>query len=154
MFNHRTDEYGGSIENRCRFAVEVLKAVRQAVGPFFPLEFRMSGSELVPEGYDIEDDIAIAKQIEPYVDIIHVSAGTYQKTFGSTHPSMFTEHGCNVHLAAAIKKHVSKPVSTIGGLNDPAQMDTAPYVRVIGDASRVSTITNAVYWGYYAALDI
>ena len=90
MFNHRTDEYGGSIENRCRFAVEVLKAVRQAVGPFFPLEFRMSGSELVPEGYDIEDGIAIAKQIEPYVDIIHVSAGTYQKTFGNTHPYMFT----------------------------------------------------------------
>ena len=123
MFNHRTDEYGGSVENRCRFAVEVLKAVRQAVGPFFPLEFRMSGSELVPEGYDIEDGIEIAKQIEPYVDIIHVSAGTYQRTFGNTHPSMFTEHGCNVHLAAEIKKHVSKPVSTIGGLNDPAQME-------------------------------
>ena len=63
------------------------------------------------------------KQIEPYVDIIHVSAGTYQRTFGNTHPSMFTEHGCNVHLAAEIKKHVSKPVSTIGGLNDPAQME-------------------------------
>ena len=123
MFNHRTDEYGGTIENRCRFAVEVLKAVRQAVGPFFPLEFRMSGSEMVPEGYGLEDGVEIAKQIEPYVDIIHVSAGTYQKTFGNTHPSMFTEHGCNVHLAAEIKKHVSKPVSTIGGLNDPAQME-------------------------------
>ena len=76
MFNHRTDEYGGSVENRCRFAVEVLKAVRQAVGPFFPLEFRMSGSELVPEGYDIEDGIEIAKQIEPYVDILPCSQST------------------------------------------------------------------------------
>ncbi len=123
MFNYRTDEYGGSLENRCRFAVEVLSAVRQAVGPFFPIEFRMSGDEYVPEGYHIEDGIRIAQQIEPYVDIIHVSAGTYQRTFGKTHPSMFTEHGCNVALAAAIKPHVSKPVATIGGLNDPAQME-------------------------------
>ncbi len=123
MFNHRTDEYGGSLENRCRFAVEVLSAVREAVGPFFPVEFRMSGDEYVPEGYHIEDGIRIAQMIEPYVDIIHVSAGTYQRTFGQTHPSMFTEHGCNVKLAAAVKAHVQKPVATIGGLNDPAQME-------------------------------
>ena len=123
MFNHRTDEYGGSLTNRCRFAVEVLQAVRQAVGPFFPIEFRMSGSELVPEGYGIEEGVEIAKMIEPYVDIIHVSAGTYQRSFGYTHPSMFTEHGVNVYLAAEIKKHVKKPVATIGGLNDPAQME-------------------------------
>ena len=123
MFNRRTDEYGGSLENRCRFAIEVLKAVREAVGPYFPIEFRMSGSELVPEGYGIEEGVEIAKMIEPYVDIIHVSAGTYQRAFGFTHPSMFTEHGVNVYLAAEIKKHVKKPVATIGGLNDPAQME-------------------------------
>ncbi len=123
MFNHRTDEYGGNLENRCRFAIEVLKAVRKEVGEGFPIEFRMSGAELVPEGYTIEDGIEIAKMIEPYVDIIHVSAGTYQKTFGRTHPSMFTEHGCNVELAAAIKKHVNKPIATLGGLNDPAMME-------------------------------
>ena len=123
MFNHRTDEYGGSLENRCRFAIEVLKAVRESVGPFFPIEFRMSGSEFVDEGYGLEEGIEIAKQVEPYVDILHVSAGTYQKTFGITHPSMFAEHGRNVFLAAEIKKHVKVPVATIGGLNDPAQME-------------------------------
>ena len=123
MFNHRDDEYGGSLENRCRFAVEVLQEVRKNVGPFFPIEFRMSGAEFVEEGYDLEEGIRIAKMIEPYVDIIHVSAGTYQKTFGITHPSMFTDHGRNVYLAAEIKKHVNKPVATIGGLNDPAQME-------------------------------
>lgn len=123
LFNHREDEYGGSLENRCRFAIQVLKAVREAVGPFFPIEFRMSGSEFVENGYDLKEGIKIAKMIEPYVDIIHVSAGTYQKTFGITHPSMFTDHGCNVFLAAEIKKHVSKPVATIGGLSDPAQME-------------------------------
>lgn len=44
LFNHREDEYGGSLENRCRFSIEVLKAVREAVGPYFPIEFRMSGA--------------------------------------------------------------------------------------------------------------
>ena len=123
MFNKREDEYGGPIENRARFAIEVLKAIRETVGPFFPIEFRMSGAEFVDEGYGIEEGIEIAKLVEPYVDLIHVSAGTYQKTFGITHPSMFTDHGRNVFLAAEIKKHVSKPVATIGGLSDPEQME-------------------------------
>lgn len=123
LFNHREDEYGGSLENRCRFAIRVLKSVREAVGPDFLIEFRMSGSEFTEGGYGLEDGIEIAKMIETYVDIIHVSAGTYQKTFGITHPSMFEEHGRNVFLAAEIKKHVSKPVATIGGLNDPEQLE-------------------------------
>lgn len=122
-FNKRTDRYGGSLENRCRLAVEVLKAVRAAVGVGFPIEFRMSGSELFEGGYDPEEGVRIAQQIEPYIDLLHVSAGTYQRGFGDTHPSMFKEHGCNVYLAAEIKKHVSVPVATIGGLNDPQQME-------------------------------
>ncbi len=122
-FNQRTDEYGGSLENRCRFAIDVLKSVRQAVGPKFPIEFRMSGSELFDDGYDLEEGIRIAQQIEPYIDLLHVSAGTYQRGFGDTHPSMFKEHGCNVYLAAEIKKHISIPVATIGGLNSPKQME-------------------------------
>ena len=123
LFNHRTDEYGGSLENRTRFAVEVLQSVRAAVGPFFPIEFRMSGSEFVEGGYDLDEGVRIAQAVEPYADIIHVSAGTYQKTFGITHPSMFEDHGRNVFLAEEIKKHVHKPVATIGGLNDPAQLE-------------------------------
>ena len=122
-FNKRNDEYGGSLENRCRFAVEVLQAVRKEVGPFFPVEFRMSGSEMFEGGYDIQEGCRIAQQLEPYIDLLHVSAGTYQRGFGDTHPSMFKEHGCNVYLAAEIKKHVSVPVATIGGLNAPEQME-------------------------------
>ena len=122
-FNHRKDEYGGSLENRCRFARRVLQAVRAAVGPAFPIEFRMSGSELFEGGYTLDDGVAIARELEDCVDLLHVSAGTYQRGFGITHPSMFKEHGCNVYLAAEIKKHVSIPVATIGGLNDPEQME-------------------------------
>ena len=123
LFNHRTDEYGGPIENRVRFAQEVLAAVRKAVGPGFPIEFRMSGDEFVEGGYHLDEAVKIAQAVEEYVDLIHVSAGTYQKTFGITHPSWFEDHGRNVYLAAEIKKHVSKPVATIGALNDPAMME-------------------------------
>ena len=122
-FNKRTDKYGGSLENRVRFAQEVLDSVRKAVGPGFPIEFRMSGSELFEGGYDLNDGVEIAKLIESRVDLLHVSAGTYQRGFGITHPSMFTDHGCNVYLAAEIKKHVSVPVATLGGLNHPEQME-------------------------------
>lgn len=122
-FNKRTDKYGGSTENRCRFAAEVLDAVREAVGPFFPIEFRLSGSELFDGGYDLAEGVRIAQQLESKMDLLHISAGTYQRGFGMTHPSMFKEHGCNVYLAAEIKKHVSVPVATLGGLNDPAQME-------------------------------
>lgn len=123
MFNRRRDVYGGSLENRCRFAVEVLQAIRAEVGAGFPIEFRLSGAELVPEGYDLEEGVRIAQMLEPYLELLHVTAGTYQKTFGLTHPSMFEAHGRNVYLAAEIKRHVSIPVATIGALNDPAQME-------------------------------
>ncbi len=123
LFNKRTDEYGGTLENRCRLAKEVLIAVRDAVGPRFPIEFRMSGSEFCEGGYDLSDGVEIAKQLEEYVDILHISVGTYQKTFGITHPSMFEDHGRNVFLAEEIKKHVKVPVATIGGLNDPEQLE-------------------------------
>ena len=122
-FNHRTDEYGGSFENRMRFTIEVLQAVREAVGPMFPIEFRMSGSELFEGGYDLAEGVKIAQAVEEYVDLIHVSAGSYQFGFFTTHPSMFSEHGMNVYLAEEIKKHVKKPVATIGALNDPDQME-------------------------------
>ena len=122
-FNHRTDEYGGSLENRIRFAREVVQAVRNAVGPGFPLEVRISGSEFFEGGYGIEDGCKIAQALENLVDMIHVSAGSYQFGFYVTTPPMFSEHGVNVHLAAEIKKHVSKPVATVGALNDPAHLE-------------------------------
>ncbi len=123
--NHRSDEYGGSRENRLRFSLRVLDAVRAAVGPGFPIEFRMSGAEFTEGGYDIEEGIEIAKILAPKVDLLHVSAGVHDDpdTCVITHPSMFHEHGCNVWLAERIKKEVDVPVATIGALNDPAMME-------------------------------
>lgn len=122
-FNQRTDEYGGSLENRVRFAKEVLESIRKSVGPGFPIEFRMSGSELFEGGYDLAEGVKIAQLLEDKIDLLHVSAGTYQRGFGITHPSMFLPHGPNVYLAEEIKKHVSIPVATVGALNDPAMME-------------------------------
>lgn len=123
--NHRTDKWGGSLENRMRFPLLVIEKIREAVGPDFPIEYRMSGAELVEGGYTIEDGIEMAKILDGKVDIIHVSAGVHEdaESFVVTHPSMFIEHGCNVYLAAEIKKHVKTPVATLGGLNDPDMME-------------------------------
>lgn len=122
-FNKRQDEYGGSLENRVRFAREILTAIRENVGVGFPVEIRISGSELFEGGYDLEEGCKIAHALEDLVDLIHVSAGSYQFGFFNTHLPMFAPHGNNVYLAAEIKKHVSKPVATIGAINDPAMME-------------------------------
>ena len=75
-FNKRDDEYGGSLKGRTLLAKRILKAVREEVGAGFPIELRMSGSELFDGGYDIDEGVRIAQELEEYVDIIHVSAGS------------------------------------------------------------------------------
>ena len=124
--NTRTDKWGGpDIENRARLTVEVCKAIRKAVGAGFPIEIRISGSECYAGGYGLDDGIAIAKQLDGHVDLIHVSAGNHEvdEVFTVTHPDMFLEEGCNVKYAAEIKKHVKTPVAAIGGLSDPEMME-------------------------------
>ncbi|MCL2200987.1 MAG: NADH:flavin oxidoreductase, partial [Oscillospiraceae bacterium] len=125
FLNRRTDRWGGGVENRCRFAVEVCKAIRKAVGPKFPIEIRISGSECNPNGYDLDEGIAIAKQLDGHVDLIHVSAGSHEvwEVFTVTHPDMFLPEGVNVQYAAEIKKHVAIPVATVGALIDPEHME-------------------------------
>jgi 2,4-dienoyl-CoA reductase-like NADH-dependent reductase (Old Yellow Enzyme family)/thioredoxin reductase len=122
--NKRTDEYGcDTIENRARFALEVLDSIRAAVGPGFPVEFRMSAEEHIPGGYKIDDAIQFAKLLESKIDLLHVSTGAHENSFAITHPSMFVERGGHVSLAAAIKKHVKVPVACVGALNEPEQME-------------------------------
>lgn len=120
--NKREDEYGGSMENRARLAIEVIDAVRAAVGKDFPIEIRFSAMELAEGGVTLSDAIEFAKLVEDKVDILHVSAGG-EPDFGITHPPMFAEPGCNVKYAAEIKKYVKIPVATVGALNEPEQME-------------------------------
>ena len=124
--NTRTDKWGGpDIENRARLTIEVCKAIRKAVGPGFPIEVRISGSECYDGGFGLDEGIAIAKQLDDYIDLLHVSAGNHEvdEVFAVTHPSMFLEDGCNVVYASEIKKHVKSPVAAIGALSDPELME-------------------------------
>jgi 2,4-dienoyl-CoA reductase-like NADH-dependent reductase (Old Yellow Enzyme family)/thioredoxin reductase len=123
--NTRTDQWGGTFENRMRFPLLCVQKIRTAVGPAFPIEFRMSGAEYTEGGYDIAYGVKIAQALDGKVDLIHVSAGVHENrnAFIITHPSIFIEHGCNVHLAAEIKKYVKTPVATLGGINDPDMME-------------------------------
>lgn len=123
--NQRTDKWGGSPENRSRFAVEVCDAIRRACGPKFPIEMRISGSECHPSGYDIDEGIEIAKQLDGHLDLLHVSAGSHEiaDVFSIMNPDMFLPDGVNVKYAAEIKKHVKVPVATVGALADPKLME-------------------------------
>ena len=124
--NTRKDKWGGpDIENRSRLAIEILKAIRKAVGPRFPIELRISGSECYDGGYGIEEGIKFAKQVEDYIDLLHVSAGSHEvmEVFTVTHPSMFLPDGCNVKYAAEIKKHVGCAVATVGAIGEPELME-------------------------------
>lgn len=121
LYNTRTDEYGGSLENRAKFPIMVIDRVREKVGDDFLIEYRMSGSEEIEGGLSQEEGIAFAQMIDDKVDIIHVSAAldTEEAQAVHTHPTIFLPHGVNVHYATAIKKVVKSPVVTIGAISDP-----------------------------------
>lgn len=123
--NTRTDQWGGSPENRARIVLAIIDGIHRRLGRGFPVEVRISGSECFEGGYGIEEGIRIARQLDGHADLIHVSAGNHEvdEVFGVTHPSIFMEDGCNVPYAAAIKKHVATPVATVGALSDPALME-------------------------------
>ena len=122
LTNTRTDEYGGTPENRARLCLEILDAIREAVGPDFPIEVRFSAMECAPGGITLESAVEFAKCIESRVQLLHVSAGG-EPDFWVTHPSMFAEPGCNVKYAEEIRRHVSVPVAAVGALGDPGQME-------------------------------
>lgn len=123
--NHRTDKWGGSLENRMRFPLLVVEKVRAAVGRAFPIDIRISGSERMPGGYGLDTGIEIAKALDGKVDLIHVSAGSQQDEYSAVlmHPGAFQKHGENSGLAAEIKKHVKTPVVTVGAFSEPDKME-------------------------------
>lgn len=125
LTNFRKDKFGGSLENRARFALMVIERIRKYAGPDFPIEFRMSGSERCEGGYDIQTGIEYAKLLDGIVDLIHVSAGTQESLYSEVlmHPSVFQKHGENVNLAAEIRKHVKTPIVAVGALSEPDKME-------------------------------
>jgi len=121
--NTRTDEYGGSLENRMRFALEVVQAVRQRVGPDFPVSIRVSGTDYDPElPITIDDTLIFAKRLEEAgVDAINVSAGN-GVLLHKLLITMYQKLGFNVYLADAVKKRsgVSIPIIAASAITTPA----------------------------------
>ena len=115
--NVRTDEYGGSPENRRRYPLEVLKAVREAVGEDMVIEMRVSAVEGIPGGMEFEESLAFMKEAQEYVDIVHVSQGSiFHLSARYCIPTYFREphKPLNVDYAAEVKKHLHVPVAVVG----------------------------------------
>lgn len=120
--NTRTDEYGGSLENRMRFPLEVLRAVRNAVGDDFIIELRVSGSDRWPGGTDANDIAEFSTHLSGLVDILHISSGHYYRSYRTLEfSSFYTRHNCNVDSAQIIRKKCPRDVKmgVIGGINSP-----------------------------------
>ena len=127
LTNKRTDQYGGSFENRMRYPVEILQACREAVGRDMIFEVRFSGSEFEKGGIDQAEGQKIAEVLQNYCDILQVSAGMHNSDWMTwTHPCGFLDEMPNVYLAEGVKKSgkVTKAlVSTIGGIHSLADAD-------------------------------
>ncbi|MCL1896115.1 MAG: FAD-dependent oxidoreductase [Clostridiales bacterium] len=121
--NWRKDKYGGSVENRARFPLMVVKAVREKVGDDFVVEYRMSGDEHLEGGIVMDEAAEFAAIIEDHIDIIHVSAGSYYTARQYTFPGSYQPRDTNTHLAQAVKARVKIPVATVGAHMDPAVME-------------------------------
>lgn len=119
--NHRTDQYGGTIENRCRFPVEIVKAIRNRVGEDFIIEVRVSGDEHTKGGMEVGELVEFCREIDGVADIINVSAGCYRdSTVTRTYSNYFDPHFVNLEQAVYIKKHTNQLlINLVGGINDP-----------------------------------
>ncbi len=121
--NIRTDKYGGSFENRTRFLFEIIEDIQEKTGKDFPIGIRINGNDYIENGWDLESTVRLAPLLETAgVVYLHVSGGVYGST-ELTIPSMYTPHGCFVHLAEEVKKHVSIPVITAGRIKIPDHAD-------------------------------
>ncbi len=133
FFNHRTDEYGGSLENRLRFAREIVEEIKKVCGPDFPVTLRYSpksfikdwrvgalpGEEFTEMGRDIPEGIDAAKLLVSYgYDALDVDVGSYDAWWWS-HPPMYQEKGLYIPYAKIIKDVVDVPILCAGRMDNP-----------------------------------
>src|SRR5438874_607246 len=123
-YNRRDDIYGGSLENRMRFALEVIAAVRAEVGRDFTLGIRLCGDELIPAGLTLDDVREIACRLEAtdQLDFINTSIGEFHNLY-LVEGSMHTPPGYQLFVSAGIREVVKLPVFCTGRIKDPAQAE-------------------------------
>ncbi len=121
LANRRTDEYGGSVEKRARFALNLVAEAKKQTGADFPLIFRITADEKMPGGFGVKDAIIVCKLLqEAGADAIDIVSGINYVNFGQYVVGyMYTPRGHNAELAGAVKKELKIPVSVAGRINDP-----------------------------------
>ena len=133
LTNKRTDEFGGSAENRARFARLVMEEVRKQVGPFFPIFLRISADEFLEGGNTLDDCLDYLQYIEKEADVIDVSCGLN----GSIQYQIDSNHfpdGWRSYMAKAVKERYNKPCVTMGNIRDP---HVAEDILARGDADLI-----------------
>lgn len=137
LTNHRTDRYGGSPENRWRFALEIMEAMRARLGSKMAIELRISGDEMHPEGMHIDDTVAFLRQAQRYVDMVVVSRGLIvDKNYNFyCQPPYYHPYCHNVYLSEPIKKALDIPVSVVGSIKN---CDMAEEILAAGKADVVA----------------
>jgi 2,4-dienoyl-CoA reductase-like NADH-dependent reductase (Old Yellow Enzyme family) len=145
--NARTDEYGGSLENRMRFPLEVFEAVRAAVDPAKPVWVRLSATDWVEGGWDVEQTIVMARELEKRgAAATHVSSGGV-----SPKQAIKLGPGYQVPLARAVKRATTAPVIAVGLITEPEQAEA---ILAEGDADAIAIARAALYdprWPWHAA---
>jgi len=123
-YNRRTDSYGGSLENRMRFTIEVIRAIRAEVGRDFTMGIRLCGDELIPAGLTLDDVKEIAKHLEAtgQLDFINTSIGEFHNLY-MVEGSMHTPPGYQLFVSAGIRESVKLPVFCTGRIKDPVQAE-------------------------------
>lgn len=147
LSNHRTDSYGGSLENRMRFPLEILAAVRNAVPAEIPVGVRISATDWVNGGFDLPESIIVAKQMElGGADYIHVSSGGL-----SPNQKISVGPGYQAPLAKAIRAQVNIPIIAVGLINEA---DQAEAILQDGDADCIAlarAMLSDPHWPWHAA---
>ena len=130
IYNKRTDEFGGSAENRTRFARMILEAVRKQVGPHFPIFLRISADELMEGGNTLEDTLAYLECLEKEVDVFDVSCGL-NGSIQYQIDANYLPDGWRSYMARAVKEKFGKPCIAVGNIRHP---QIAEEILAKGDA--------------------
>ena len=155
LSNHRKDEYGGSVENRCRFPIMVLERIRKTIGDV-PIELRLSGNDRMEGGITPEDAIEQAKILAPYVDMIHFTCGNRldASTRAYMHPTYFVPPGHNRDASSlAMKANLPCKVGVVGSINTPQLAESiiangeADYVLIARQAKLDNEFVNKIREG-------
>ncbi len=148
--NRRTDAYGGSPEKRSRFALEMLDAVRDAVGGKLAIEYRISADEVLPGTTTFEETLGHAERIQDRIDLLHVSRGLLEEdaTLPVLNSPIYVPRGTNIPYARVFRQQLHIPVSVVCGMD----LDTAEAAIQAGDVDAAAMIRTALADPSFVAL--